>query len=163
MPEEWRSIPNYQGRYEASNSGRIRSWVRGGPQGTRKNPHILKQHFSKNGEGRGYWQVYLTDKDGITRHEQVGRLVLAAFSGPCPNGYEADHKNDISTDNSLENLQYLTRTQNVRKKQGVLSFREIMEVYSLSVHFSHRELSLMYGVSRPAITQHLKKWRNNVA
>ncbi len=46
----------------------------------------------------------------------VHRLVAAAFIGPCPDGKEVDHINNIRTDNRAVNLHYLTRSENNLKR-----------------------------------------------
>jgi len=46
---------------------------------------------------------------------RIHRVVFEEFVGPIQNGMEIDHKNNIKTDNRLENLQMLSRLQNIRK------------------------------------------------
>lgn len=91
----WKKIEECPG-YEVSDQGEVRN-SRGG---------ILKPETV-----RGYHRVYL-----FRTHVSVHRLVAAAFLGPCPEGKEVDHINNIRTDNRLENLQYLTRSENSRKR-----------------------------------------------
>lgn len=51
-------------------------------------------------------------KDGKRITQGIHRLVLMAFVGPCPEGMEACHWNDIKTDNRVENLRWATRVEN---------------------------------------------------
>jgi hypothetical protein len=44
----------------------------------------------------------------------VHRIVAAAFIGPCPDGLEINHKNGIKLDNRAENLEYTTRSANMK-------------------------------------------------
>lgn len=43
---------------------------------------------------------------------RVARLVMAAFFGPCPKGYEVCHNNGVSSDDGLDNLRYGTKAEN---------------------------------------------------
>lgn len=61
----------------------------------------------------GYLTVNLLGPDRY-RRIRVHRLVLEAFVGPCPDGLEACHRNDIKTNNQIENLYWGTRRQNMR-------------------------------------------------
>lgn len=106
--ERWRRVPGYEGRYEVSDQGRVRSltWTGGAP---RPKPH----YFSLKPAGSGY--VTLTFQvDRVHRTFTVHRLVMAAFIGPCPDGQEVRHMNGVRADNRLENLQYGTRSENIR-------------------------------------------------
>lgn len=95
--EEWREIPEYIGKYEASNLGRIRS----------KGVRILKQRLNR----KGYPVVELSRPPG-SRECLVHRLVLTAFRGLPEEGHEGCHNNGVKTDNSLENLRWDTHSGN---------------------------------------------------
>jgi hypothetical protein len=103
MTEEWRAIPGYEGRYEASSTGRIRSLRF--RERMRSVPKILKQQP----DHRGYLRLRLGKGAAPVR---IHRLVLAAFAGPCPDGMEGAHLNGIRTDNRIENLSWKTRAEN---------------------------------------------------
>lgn len=104
MSEEWKVIPGYEGRYEASNTGRIRGIHRPTPQ-------IMKPYMK-----RGYFRIELR-KDGASHDEGVHRLVCMAWNSPPPNGMECCHINGIRTDNRPENLMWATHAENVSHKQ----------------------------------------------
>lgn len=96
--ENWAWIPDFEGEYEASNLGRIRSHKR-------KIPRILAQTDS----GNGYRVVSL--KSG--RNFLVHRLVLSAHKRR-PHSIEiANHLNGVKNDNRLENLVWCTPRENV--------------------------------------------------
>lgn len=109
--EEWRTIPDWEGFYEASSLGRIRSVTREVPNrwGT-LTPRTgkLVQPFPSS---TGYDRVALY-RDGQQTRRSVHSLVLLAFVGPYPPGLEIRHLNDVKTDNRLCNLQYGTRSDN---------------------------------------------------
>lgn len=116
MNEIWKDIPNYEGEYQASNMGRIRSldrYVRGinhysGREFRRRiSGKILKPaRFCKS----GHVSVVLDHgNSGIPVHQ----LVMRAFVGEPPAGMEVLHINGNPKDNRLENLRYGTRTENI--------------------------------------------------
>lgn len=102
--EIWRDIPGYEGAYQASNLGRIRSLdrtckhSRGGIKPIRGK--VLRQHLTRN----GYLRVYVYS-DSVDRFVQVHRLVLAAFTGRFD--HQGNHLNGVKSDNRLENLEWV--------------------------------------------------------
>jgi len=94
--EMWKPIPGYEGYYEVSNLGRVRS-LRGGK--------LLKLN------GVRYIHVAL-QIDGVREDRSVHKLVLAAFVGPCPIGMLALHRDDVKKNNVLSNLRYGTAEDN---------------------------------------------------
>lgn len=100
--ESWLPIPGYEGCYEVSNLGRVRSLPRNTTFG-----RILAQDILHAGHRR----VTLY-RDGRRSRIFVHRLVLLAFVGPCPEGMECRHLNGDSADNRLANLTYGTRSEN---------------------------------------------------
>lgn len=110
--EEWRDIPEYVGRYQASDRGRIRSVPRkvvaGHPNRVRGiTPHILKTHYTL-----GYEAVTIRT-NGKRKTERVHSLVASAFLGERPPGHVVNHINLIKTDNRADNLEYITHRENV--------------------------------------------------
>ena len=107
--EEWRSVVGWEGLYEVSSLGRMRSLDRPPMNGRRANKgRVLKA--VPNGT-KGDPHVILTD--GVRRwgcHVHV--LVARAFIGPRPDRLDVCHKNSINADNRLVNLRYGTRTSN---------------------------------------------------
>ena len=116
MQEEiWKDLPNYEGLYQASNLGNIKSLskivIRGNVK-QHKKEIILKQHKGVN----GYFIVRLNNnKKGKTF--KVSTLIAMAFLNHNPCGYKlvVDHINNIKTDNRIENLQLLTNRENTSK------------------------------------------------
>ena len=113
MREQWTPAPGYEGIYEVSDQGNVRSldrFVDNGQGGTSR----LKGKTLKPGSTpTGYLFVYLC-VEGKPKRFYVHRLVMAAFVGNAPPEHEVCHWNDIKTDNRLENLRYGTRSENRR-------------------------------------------------
>lgn len=112
--EEWRPIPGYEGRYEVSSHGRVRSlgFYSGNRWGTKtwRAGRMLKIYTI---QGHGYRGVTLTDADGVQTPERVHRLVLRAFVGEPPPGQPNGlHKDDDPANNYVGNLRWGTHTEN---------------------------------------------------
>src|SRR4051794_38956740 len=92
--ETWKSIAGYEGHYEVSSLGRIRTFRNG--RARLADPLIKKSQVVNS----GYETVLLRS----TKRRLVHHLVLEAFVGQRPNGCEAAHLNGDRLDNRLENL-----------------------------------------------------------
>lgn len=111
MIEEWRPIKSWEGYYEVSNAGSVRSLdriIKGRHGPTRYRGRILRP-----GWGSGYAVVSLV-ATGIGRKEQryIHDLVLETFVGPKPLNQEVCHGESGCRINNLDNLRYDTRSQN---------------------------------------------------
>lgn len=108
--EEWRAISGWEGFYEVSDEGRVRSLDRVGHRNghpARFRGRILAACIGKN----GYRTVQLCSPEGQNRH-YVHRLVAFAFFGECPSGHEVCHQNGTRSDNRKINLRYGTHQSN---------------------------------------------------
>ena len=118
MEEVWKAIAGYEGLYQVSNCGRIKSFRHSSRVGT-PDEYILKPSISNT----GYCQVTLYD--GKTRHKfLVHRLVAMAFIDN-PNVYSyINHKDENKKNNSAENLEWCTATYN--NNYGTARFRAML-------------------------------------
>lgn len=110
--EEWRAVPGWEGMYDVSDQGNVRSLTRtiskpGWGPFTRKG-RILRPDIAK-----GYLRVTLQNKGaGRADRRLLHHLVLEAFVGPQPDGMEARHLDGIRTNNTPGNLAWGTRVEN---------------------------------------------------
>lgn len=119
--EEWRDIPDYEGLYQASNLGRIRSLDREvnhnyGGKAVKKGK-ILKPH-KRICCGKERWQAHL-QKDGKNTGFVWSRCIYTAFYGPIPEGMQVNHIDEDPTNNKLDNLNLMTPKENTNWGTGV--------------------------------------------
>ena len=117
MTEEWRSIKGYEGVYEVSNKGNVRSADREVLQPSNKygKPMVRKikgQILKPTDNGNGYLIVGLGRKGGGKNH-YVHRLVAEAFIGDIPEGMAINHKDYNRKNNAVENLEICTVRENL--------------------------------------------------
>lgn len=111
--EFWKDIPGYEGRYQASTLGRIRS-IMG------KKPRILVLNVYK---GSPYYKVQLWDATGNKKCYRVHRLIYITFFGPIPDGMVIDHADGNKTNNVVDNLRVLSPKSNSRNPNTVQNYR----------------------------------------
>lgn len=99
---EWRSVADYEGLYEVSDIGQVRSLPRKYCTGRILKPYLLP---------RGYLKVFLS-KNGEETSRYVHHLVAEAFIGQRPAGMEVCHGPNGLSDNSVNNLYYGTHVSN---------------------------------------------------
>lgn len=156
--EEWKDVPGYEGIYEVSSFGRIKSIARMKQARVDYLPYqtterFLYQQKSKN----GYMMVCLA-KDGAKRTYSVHRLVLRAFLGEPQHKHEACHANGIRDDNRIENLRWDTRVNNFKdreshgntargEKNGWSKLNDETVKLILADGRSNREIAKTYGIA----------------
>ena len=111
LKEEWRDIKGYEGLYQISNIGRIKSCNKLSYDNKRIKSKILKTKINKN----GYEQIFLY-KNNTKKYKSVARLVAEAFIPNPENKPEVDHINTIRNDNRVENLRWVTKKENMNNK-----------------------------------------------
>lgn len=179
MEEIWRGVRGFEGLYEVSSLGRIRSVARilvtcNGVH--RKLPsRIIKLH-----KKWGYYFINL-NHNYETESRYVHRVVAEAFYGP-PNGdldqTQVNHINGVKTDNRVENLEWCTRSENALHSSRVLLNSQKLprgvqhrdcrfsedDVQYIRTHyvprhpeFGARALARAYGVSHSSIRKIIKR------
>lgn len=107
--EVWKDIAEYEGFYQVSNRGNVRSVARRGSQGYRRRGLMLKPGYTS----RGYLQVNLSE-NGKSKTRTVHRLVAETFL-PNPNGLsQVNHRDEDKDNNNVENLEWCTSEYNNR-------------------------------------------------
>lgn len=119
MGEVWRYVPDWDGYYQVSNQGRVRSVERTAEYGTRSTKvkrcfqtwrgRILKLYLGRD----GYHRVEFR-RNGKRTSYLVSRLVAIAFLPNPLNKPQVNHKNGVRSDNRVHNLEWATGKENVR-------------------------------------------------
>lgn len=124
MKEIWKDIEGYEGLYQVSNLGRVKSlerqvWKKRQQCYMRVRERIIQQYISKV----GYYVVVLC-QNGRKKTYYVHRLVAKAFIPNSENKPEIDHINTIRTDNRINNLRWATSKENSNNPLSKLHISE---------------------------------------
>lgn len=164
--EEWRPVVGYEGYYEVSDLGRVKSLTRtiefkGGREVT------LKGKMIKPGKHSTGYLVVGLNKNHIQEMKRVHRVVAEAFIPNPENKPQVNHLNGIKTDNSLINLEWNTVKENIRhafdtglNKRGEMHYGtqlmkwEVLEVCDLLdfTKMTLAEIAVKFNTSRNTIT-----------
>lgn len=165
--EIWKDIKGYEGKYQISSLGRVKSIVN-------KKHRILKSFPCK----KGYHRLGLADgKRGFKTSYAVHRLVAEAFIHNPENKSEVNHKDSIRHNNVLENLEWVTHSENQQHAykfgnrchksdnhpQKILNSTIVKEIRSLpKKHGLSRQLATKYNVTISCIQNILggRTWKN---
>lgn len=111
---EWRDVPGYEGLYQVSNTGVVKSLGNGGS-------HKSSRFLDQTDTVRGHLHVALY-KNGKRKYHYVHVIEWAAFNGPIPPGMQVNHIDENPKNNNLSNLNLMTPKQNsnwgTRNKRG---------------------------------------------
>jgi len=151
--EIWKDVIDYEGIYEVSNLGRVKSLL--------SNGKILKNSC---GAG-GYCRLGLYKNSKVTT-KYVHHVVYYSFSGVAPIGKEINHIDGDKTNNKLSNLELVTPSENTLhayrnnlakkgEKHYLAKLKQVdvinIKKYYSSGEYSQTELAKMYNVTRQSI------------
>lgn len=111
--EVWRAVVGYEGCYEVSDKGRVRSITRILTSGKLRKGCLRKL---RPNAVSGYYEVMLSWANELSM-KRVHLLVLEAFKPPRPTGMEGCHRNGQKADNSGENLRWGSKASNQEDKE----------------------------------------------
>lgn len=121
--EVWVNIPNTDGVFQVSSFGRVRSCDR--MVGAGKGKRLEKGKFIGSIDPKGYPRATISYK-GKARSVFIHRLVAEAFL-PNPNGYPCiDHINGCKSDNRVENLEWVTHSENTKRAVAMGLFKPVI-------------------------------------
>lgn len=108
---QWRVVPGWDGFYEVSDLGDVRSVPRVVEHKDGRVRQLKGHTLKQNEDGKGYLFVNFC-RDGVCKPMPVARAVALAFIGPRPDGLDICHSNGDKWDNRPINLRYDTRSAN---------------------------------------------------
>jgi hypothetical protein len=114
MEELWKAIEGYEGKYEVSNYGRIKSYAQN------KQGKITLGYT----DHKGYKTIYLYDKPQCGKWYKVHRLVASAFISNPNNLPQINHKDEDKSNNAVDNLEWCTNDYNIHYGTRILRATE---------------------------------------
>ena len=174
MIENWRPVIGYEGFYEVSDQGRVRSLDRLVVSSNGR-ARLFAGKVLKHGFSKGYPRVNLS-RDDVPRCALIHQLVLESFVGPCPVGQEVRHWDGSRINCSLGNLLYGTPvdnhadrvrhgTDNAGERQGSsrLKTSDVLEIRRLCADgVSQSKIARQFGVDQSHISdiKNRLRWRH---
>lgn len=155
----WKDIPGYEGRYQASSLGEIRSLDRIGFFRNRWGQTIARRHagrvlkIKKSVNNSGYHSNHLGDRNSIMVH----RIIAITFLGP-PIGdrNHVNHKNFIRTDNRACNLEWISRKENYAHSKKAGRYEKSLKKLHLKNRGENHKLSKLSQKNATKIIERLK-------
>lgn len=111
--EEWRTIPGFEDRYEASSCGRVRTFFINNSRRARVEPLYLKGWVDRNG-----YRIHALYCRNNRKNCQLHRLVATVFLGES--NLDVNHRDGDKLNNRIDNLEYCTRADNIYHSHYVL-------------------------------------------
>jgi hypothetical protein len=162
MSEIWKDIKDFEGLYQVSNLGSVRSLDR---LISDKNGH-LKKIKGRNLKGSlsdtGYINVSLC-KESIIKCINIGPMTLSTFKGHKEN-MTCNHKNTDKTDNRLVNLEWMTQSENSKHLyENLLNQAQkiLLDTNSFVYYYSITEACKYVGLSHKILSDMLNGKRIN--
>lgn len=170
MTEIWKDIVGYEGHYQISNLGRVKSIARNRKQKNNTTAPVKERILKQTIDGYSY--VHLS-KNGISYVFLVHRIMWEAFYGPIQEGLQINHKDEDKTNNILSNLELCTAKYNMnygtrtkrsseKRKTPIIAFDRIHRLGTYYKGLSDASIDL--NISKQSISNCLrnrsKKTRN---
>lgn len=157
MQEIWKDIKGYEGLYQVSNLGRIKSLERK-TFGNKYGVHKLKEKILKKGKC-GKYNIVVLRKDKKNKTLYIHRLVAKAFINNPKKYPEVNHKDGNTINNNVENLEWCDRSYNILHAYDneLIKKRKKVEQYDkdnnlLNIYESIMEASKKTNIDRSHIS-----------
>ena len=117
MEEEWRDVKGYEGSYQVSDQGRVKSLARVVIKSGGKSLRLKERMMTGSPNNSNYLHVTLS-KEGDQQSLGIHKIVAVAFIGHIPKGYiiVVDHINKNNRDNRPSNLRSVTQRANLSRR-----------------------------------------------
>lgn len=177
MIEVWKDIEGYEGSYQISNKGRVKSLKRIVERKNGRKLDIKEKIIDHGNDAYGYPLIILT-KNNVKKTKKVHRLVAIAFIDNPENKLCVNHIDGVKTNNEVYNLEWVTRKENSQHAKDIglkndkgesnpsskLTELEVIEIRRLSKtsNLLQREIAIKFGVTRSTVSHILnrKTWQH---
>lgn len=152
MKEVWKQIDGFNSRYFISSRGNVKS-IDTLVNTTNGSKRLFKGCNKKTRlDSNGRYVLVDLSCDGKSKTMLVHRLVAAAFLGDI-SGVEVNHKNGITNDNNVENLEIATRSENERHKYSQLGYKGTSMGKAGSLHKCSKAVEQLNSVTGEVIAK----------
>ena len=154
---EWRPVVGYEGFYEVSSIGEVRSVERVVRNGSRSGWRTVRAHVLKpETSNAGYLRVVVS-RDSILKHLSVHRIVADAFCAKTC-GSQVNHVDGVKTHNAARNLEWVSAKENVRHAASLglrdgLRAKRVMREGSGTIYKSVKECAVRLGLRHQSISR----------
>lgn len=177
MEEEWRDIRGFEGYYQVSNLGRVRSLNRTitcslGKSFKKKGKVLSMNKFSSSG-----YRICMLTKGKIRENKFFHRLVCQAFLPNPENKPFVNHIDNDKLNNNITNLEWSTPMENTTHAKNIgvikngldhycskLSTSDVKDIYYLAIkgELSQKEIARLYGISQSGVSniKNNKIWKS---
>ncbi|MBM7565764.1 NUMOD4 domain-containing protein [Paenibacillus sacheonensis] len=128
--EVWKDVVGYEGIYQVSNFGRVKSLG----NGVTRKEKILRQHINR----RGYMKLDLSMKGQEPKKFSVHRLVAQAFIPNPLNKPQVNHVNCFKSDNRVTNLEWNTQKENLLHAKANGLGKQLKPVTAINLETNER-------------------------
>ena len=158
--EEWRPVVGYEGLYEVSNTGRVRSLDRY-VRSKSKSYRLQKGSILSPSTSNGYLYVILQASQ-VTRKFRIHRLVAQAFLPNPDNLPQVNHKDEDKLNNRVDNLEWCTVKYNNNYGTRTIRAKETAIKNGSWSGLSREEYKKKYyQENKDSYREYYKKWREN--
>ena len=160
MEEVWKTIPGFEGEYEASDHGRVRSLDRVIVESTGRRRKLTGRVLRPASRPSGHLCIVLGRKGGTW---DVHVVVALTFIGPKPSRNEVLHRDHNPQNNHISNLRYGTRSENLLHDYESGSQRKQFAVVATEPDGNSRNFRSVthaaqhYGLTQPAVTHAIQQ------
>lgn len=159
----WKDIPGYEGYYQINALGNVKRKCRA-KRRRKHSPVLIGKILRTRINNFGYLEIRLS-KDGRTSTKFIHKLLGQSFIPNTENKPQINHKNGIKHDNRLENLEWVTNSENMihAYRTGLLKkvLKPVIDNCSNTEYKSAREASILNGINYFTLKNYLNGSRTN--